>query len=155
MTVYLLIKLIHILSSTILFGTGIGTAAVMYYGHTTRDPATIAVINRYVVIADWLFTGTSGVLQPLTGLFLVYLGGYAFSNFWVWGSIVGYLIAACCWFPVVYLQIQLRDVALSAANTKSSLPIEYYRYFRIWFWLGWPAFLSLLGVFYLMTAKPF
>lgn len=151
---YLWIKFIHVLSSTILFGTGIGTACVMLYGHLTRDTHVIAAIGRYVVLADWMFTTTSGVVQLLTGLLMVYLVGYSFSLFWIWGSLVGYLIAACCWFPVVYLQIKMRDLAIQANNDKTPLSDKYYRYFQIWFWLGWPAFISLIIVFYLMTNKP-
>lgn len=151
---YLWLKFIHVLSSTILFGTGIGTASVMVYAHSTKNPATIAAISRYVVLADWLFTGTSGFIQPLTGLWMVYLVGYPWSSLWIAGSIIGYLIAAFCWFPVVYLQIKLRDFANVAAQNNTPLPIQYYQYYRWWFALGWPAFISLTIVFYLMTNKP-
>ena len=151
---YLFVKFIHIISSTILFGTGIGTASVMLYGYLTRDVRVIAAISRYVVIADWLFTATSGVLQLATGLTLIYLAGYSFHLVWIWGALAGYLIAALCWFPVVYLQIRIRDMAQLAATANIPLPAAYYQYFKTWFLLGWPAFISLLIVFYLMTAKP-
>jgi uncharacterized membrane protein len=36
----------------------------------------------------------------------------------------------------------------------TELPLAYYRLYRIWFWLGWPAFLAVLAIFWLMTAKP-
>lgn len=151
---YLWLKFIHIISSTILFGTGIGTACVMVYGHYTHRVPIIAAINRYVVLADYMFTAISGTVQIITGLWMVYLAGYSFSLFWVWGSLTGYLIAACCWFPVVYLQIKMRDFAAHAELTNTALPKTYYQYFNYWFCLGWPAFLSLICVFYLMTTKP-
>lgn len=151
---YLGLKLAHILSSTILFGTGIGIACNMLLAHRTRDTYIIATTARYVVFADWIFTSTSGLLQPLTGLWMVYLAGYSFTSLWILGSIAGYLIAACCWFPVVYLQIKMRDFALQAHHTRTPLPPLYFRYFQYWFWLGWPAFISLIIVFYLMTYKP-
>jgi uncharacterized membrane protein len=152
---YLWIKYIHVLSSTVLFGTGIGTASIMFYGHLTKDTRVIAAITRYVVMADWLFTATSGVVQPLSGFLMVYLMGYSFKLLWVWGSITGYLITAFCWFPVVYLQIKMRDFAILADKNKQPLPEKYFRYFTYWFCLGWPAFISLMVVFYLMTNKPF
>jgi uncharacterized membrane protein len=151
---YLWLKFIHIMSSTILFGTGIGTACVMLYGHKTRDIRIITGITQYVVLADWMFTGTSGLIQPITGLWMIYLAGYSFSSLWIWGSITGYIIAALCWFPVVYLQIKMRDFAIEANKTNSPLPACYYKYFTYWFCLGWPAFISLMIVFYLMTNKP-
>lgn len=152
---YLWLKFIHILSSTILFGTGIGTACVMYYVHQTRDIHIIAAINRYVVIADWVFTAPSGVIQLITGLWMVFLAGYSFSSFWIVGSIIGYIIAMVCWLPVVYLQIQMRDFAVQANDLNIPLPEKYYTYFKYWFYLGWPAFISLVIVFYLMTNKPY
>lgn len=152
--VYLFLKLIHIISSTILFGTGIGTACNMFLAHRTRDVFIIATTARYVVFADWIFTSTSGFIQLVTGLLMVYLAGYSFSLMWVWGSIIGYFIAAFCWFPVVYLQIKIRNMAVKAVTEHTELPALYYRYFRYWFCLGWPAFISLMVVFYLMVFKP-
>lgn len=155
MTLYLWLKFIHIVSSTILFGTGIGTACNLFLAHRTRDVYIIATTARYVVLADWIFTGTSGFIQPITGFWMVYLAGYSLTSLWILGSIVGYLIAAFCWFPVVYLQIKMRDFAVAAHQNNTSLSPTYFRYFRYWFCLGWPAFISLLVVFYLMTNKPF
>lgn len=151
---YLWLKFIHVVSSTILFGTGIGTACVMLYSHLTQDTRIISVISRYVVMADWIFTAPSGVVQLLTGLWMVYLAGYSFYAWWIWGSLAGYVIALFCWLPVVYLQIRMRDMAIEANAVNSHLPVKYYTLFRYWFYLGWPAFISLLIVFYLMTNKP-
>lgn len=151
---YLWLKFIHVISSTILFGTGIGTASTMLYGHFTNNTHVIAAINRYVVRADWIFTGTSGVIQPLTGFWMVYLVGYSCSSLWIVGSIIGYIIAACCWFPVVYLQIKMRDLAIEADQNNTPLSAIYFRYFKCWLCLGFPAFTSLIIVFYLMTNKP-
>lgn len=151
---YLWLKMIHILSSTILFGTGIGTACNMFLAHRTRDKTIIATAARYVVFADWIFTTTSGIIQPITGFWMVFLAGYSMSAFWIWGAFVGYLIAAFCWFPVVYLQMKMRDFAVQAVQDNTTLPPIYFRYFNYWFCLGIPAFISLIIVFYLMTFKP-
>lgn len=151
---YLWVKYLHILSSAILFGTGLGTAAYMFLACQTKNPRLIATVTGQVVFADWLFTGTSGVIQPLSGFILVYLAGYSLTSTWLWGAIIGYLLAAFCWFPVVFLQIKIHKLANHAALTNTPLPARYYRYYHYWFWLGWPAFFSLLIVFYLMTNKP-
>lgn len=151
---YLWLKYIHILSSTILFGTGIGTASNMLLAYRTRNIQIIAATARYVVFADWIFTSTSGLVQPVTGLWMTYLAGYRFTSFWVVGGIIGYIVAACCWLPVAYLQIKMRDMAVTASEGNTTLPVRYHRYFWCWFCLGWPAFFSLILVFYLMTFKP-
>lgn len=151
---YLWVKTIHILSSTILFGTGFATACNLYFANRTRDVYLIAKTTHYVVIADWFFTGISGIIQPITGFWMMYLYHYPISLFWIMGGIIGYLIAGVAWLIVVYLQIELRNLAQNALQKQQPLPPLYYTYFRYWFLLGWPAFISLLYVFYLMTNKP-
>lgn len=151
---YLWLKFIHVLSSTILFGTGIGTACTMLYAHRTNDRHFIANTMRYVVLADWVFTASSAIIQILTGFWMVYIAGYPWTSLWILGSIIGYFIAAFCWLPVIYLQIKMRGFAQTAQQDSTILPPIYYRYFKYWFCLGWPAFISLVIVFYLMTNKP-
>lgn len=151
---YLLVKWVHILSSTILFGFGAGTAWYLFNAHLTRDPATIASVGRMVVRADWIFTGTSGVVQPVSGILLVYLAGYSLTESWLLVTYALYVLAFACWAPVVALQIKAQRLAQAAADTDSSLGPDYDRAMRLWFVLGWPAFIALLGVFWLMVAKP-
>jgi uncharacterized membrane protein len=151
---YLLVKWLHILSSTFLFGTGIGSAFYMLFASLSRDVRAIAVVSRYVVLADWIFTSTTVVLQPLTGFYLMHLAGYPLGSTWIAWSIALYLLAGACWLPVVWIQLRMRDMAQAAARDATPLPEQYWRYLRIWFLLGIPAFLALVVVFYLMVAKP-
>ncbi|MGV3458000.1 DUF2269 family protein [Sphingomonas sp.] len=151
---YLLVKWVHILSSTVLFGFGAGTAWYLWNAHRSRDPATIASVGTMVVRADWIFTGTSGVVQPVSGLILLHLLGISFTESWVLASVALYLLAFACWVPVVGLQIRARDLARAALASGQPLGAEYHRAMRLWFILGWPAFLGLTAVFWLMVAKP-
>ena len=151
---YVVVKWLHILSSTFLFGTGIGSAWYMLFANVSRDVRAIAVVAKYVVVADWLFTATTAVLQPLTGFYMIHLAGYPLHSKWIMWSLVLYVIAGACWLPVVWLQIRMRDMALDAARTDGELPALYWRYFRIWVTLGVPAFLALVLIFWLMVAKP-
>jgi len=151
---YLLLKWVHVLSSTVLFGFGAGTAWYLWSAHRTGDPATIASVGRMVVRADWIFTGSSGVIQPVSGLMLLHILGYSLTESWVLASILLYLIAFACWVPVVGLQIRAQKLAQQALDTRTPLGEDYRRAMRTWFWLGWPAFLGLTAVFWLMIAKP-
>jgi uncharacterized membrane protein len=151
---YLTVKWLHILSSTFLFGTGIGSAFYMLFANVSRDVRAIAVVSRYVVVADWLFTATTAVIQPLSGFYLVHLAGFPLHSRWVLWSVALYLLAGACWLPVVWLQLRLRDIAREARDTGMPLPARYRRLFRIWFWLGWPAFTGVVAIFMLMIAKP-
>jgi uncharacterized membrane protein len=154
MQAYLWLKWAHIVSSTVLFGTGAGIAFFFIRAHRTGDVRVIAAVARDVVIADTLFTASAVVLQPLTGLAMVRLAGFGLSLPWVRWSIALYLLVGCCWLPVVWLQIRMRDLAGQALRQGIALPNLYYRYYRWWFALGWPAFAGVLVIFYLMVAKP-
>jgi uncharacterized membrane protein len=154
MDAYLLVKWLHVLSSTVLFGTGLGTAWYFWSAHRTGDPVIIASVGRMVVRADWLFTGSSGIAQPLTGLYLVHRLGYPLSASWLIASYCLYAVAFACWAPVVALQIQAQRMAQQAADANQPLGANYRRVMRLWFILGWPAFLGLIAVFWLMITKP-
>jgi uncharacterized membrane protein len=151
---YLIGKWLHVLSSTILFGTGIGTAFYIFVVTRASDTAVTAAVMRYAVIADWLFTATTMVLQPLTGYYLVGLLGLPWSTPWILWSVILYVVAGLCWLPVVWLQIRLRDLAMQAAAAGTPLPAAFYKLRRVWVALGFPALFAFLAVFYLMIAKP-
>jgi len=151
---YLILKWLHILSSTVLFGTGIGTAFQMVWAMRTGRVETIHSVASGVVVADWLFTTPAGLLQPATGLILVYLAGYHWAEPWLLLTYAAYVLAFICWVPVVGLQIRIRNLAGAALNDGSPLPQQARNCFRLWFALGWPAFIALTGVFWLMVAKP-
>jgi uncharacterized membrane protein len=148
------LKLAHILGAAVLFGTGLGIAFFMFMAHRTRNAAVIAATARVVVIADALFTATSVVAQPLTGGALIHLMGFSWREPWIVISLSLYAIAGLCWLPVLWIQLRLRDLAADAARRNAPLPPEYERLFGIWFALGWPAFLAVIGIFAVMIWKP-
>lgn len=154
MSAYLLVKTLHILSATVLFGTGMGIAFFMLRSHFTPDLTQKLYAARNTVLADWLFTLPAVILQLLTGLWLLWKTGYAFDSFWVLTSIGLYLLAGACWLPVVWIQLQLRGLLEHAIETDSPLSTRYSRLFSWWFALGWPAFTAVVLIFYLMVSKP-
>ena len=151
---YLTAKWLHILSSTLLFGTGIGTAFQMIWAMRSRHTATIHSATSGVVVADWVFTTPAGVLQPLTGIWLAHLSGYSLAEPWLIVTYALYILAFCCWAPVVHLQIRIRNLARQALSAGTDLPEAAFSAYRIWFLLGWPAFAALLAIYWLMVAKP-
>jgi uncharacterized membrane protein len=151
---YLWLKVIHILSSTLLFGTGLGTAFYQWRACRQGDPQRVASVTAEVVLADWLFTTPAVIIQPITGIWMANLLGFPLTTPWLMWSIVLYLVAGACWLPVVWIQLRMRDLAGQAAAGGQPLPAAFHRLFRIWFALGWPAFAAVLAVFYLMVFKP-
>ena len=151
---YLAIKWLHILSATLMFGTGFGTAFYMFFANRSGNVPAIAVVTRLVARADWWFTTPSIVIQPLSGLWMIHLAGFPLGSRWIVWSVALYLLAGACWLPVVWLQLRMRDMAALAARNGEHLPARYWRYEKIWTALGFPAFGALLVVYWLMVHKP-
>lgn len=154
MNEYLVVKTLHIISSTLLFGTGIGSAFYMLFASLSRDARIVYFVTRWVVVADWVFTTTAVIAQPLTGFYLAHLAGFSLTSRWIVWSTALYLLAGACWLPVVWMQIRMREMARVAAERGRALPDEYWRFLRVWAALGVPAFLALVAVFFLMVVKP-
>ncbi|MDA5093343.1 DUF2269 domain-containing protein [Aliiroseovarius sp. KMU-50] len=144
----------HILGAAVLMGTGAGIAFFMVMAQRSRDPALIAHVAGSVVVADTLFTATAAVIQPITGTLLAWEMGWSLTEPWLLAGIGLYLFVGLFWLPVVRIQIRLRDLARQAAQTNTPLPDRYHQLYRIWFAFGWPAFLAMLMIFWVMIARP-
>lgn len=154
MTEYYVLKFLHVIGATVLLGTGAGIAFFMLLAHRSGNVAVIAGVARIVVIADYVFTATAVVMQPITGLLLARTVGYELSEGWIVASIALYLFTGAFWLPVVWMQSRMRSLAGAAAAQGTELPGEYYRLFRLWFAFGFPAFTAVLAIFWLMIARP-
>ncbi|MGN7876216.1 DUF2269 family protein [Roseateles sp. 22389] len=154
MNTYLVIKWLHIVSSVLLAGTGFGSAFYLFFANRSGSIAAQAVVARLVKRADYWFTTPAVIVQPLTGVWLAMQAGWTLDTPWLALSIGLYLLAGACWLPVVWLQIQLSKMADAALASGQPLPALYWRYAHWWEGLGYPAFLAVLVVFYLMVNKP-
>jgi len=150
---YLALKYLHILSMVLLFGTGLGSAFYKWMADRSHNLEHIAITNRNVVLADWIFTTPTVVFQPVSGIWLAYLAGIPLSTNWVAISLALYVLAGICWIPVVWLQIRMSKLADEALKQQTSLSDDYWWYARTWFWLGVPAFISMVLVVFLMVFK--
>ncbi len=154
MDLYTAIKTLHIITSTILFGTGIGIAFFMLRSHFTNNLHEKLFAARNTVLADNCFTLPAGILQPLTGFALIHMAGYNWNALWLSLTYGIYIIAGLCWLPVVWIQIQLKNMIAESIAKNEELPARYHRLFKLWFLMGWPAFTGLIAVFFLMVMKP-
>ena len=152
--IYLWIKVLHVVSATVLFGTGLGIAFFKVTADGSGNVNAMRVVGERVVWADWLFTTPAIVVQAVTGVALARIAGVPLLSGWVLAAIVLYGLAGVCWLPVVWLQMRMRDLARAAEQTETAVGERYWRYARLWFWLGVPAFTAVLGVFVLMVLKP-
>jgi uncharacterized membrane protein len=151
---YLVLKYLHIVGATVLFGTGAGIAFFMLLAHRTGSAASVAAVARIVVVADFLFTTTAVIAQPITGLWLAHVVGYRLDESWIVLSIGLYIVTGAFWLPVVWMQIRMRDLAAEARDASQALPAAYHRLFRLWFAFGFPAFGAVAAILWLMIARP-
>jgi uncharacterized membrane protein len=155
MTLYFTIKYLHVLGAIVILGTGMGIAFFMLMAHRSRDPFLIAHIAAIVVIADMLFTLTAVLAQPVTGYLLMLLSSTSFTERWLLTSLGLYAVAGLFWVPVIFMQIEMRDLARAAAAKEEPLQLRYFFLFRRWWLFGIPGFGSVMAILWLMIAKPF
>jgi uncharacterized membrane protein len=154
MELYLALKTLHVIGAAVLLGTGGGIAFFMLMAHRSGDARIIAHVAGIVVIADMLFTASAVILQPITGVALANIAGWPLSEGWIGLSVLLYVVTGLFWLPVVWMQWRMRNLARAAAAAESDLPPEYHRLFRLWFACGFPAFAAVIGIVWLMVAKP-
>ncbi|MDP3738523.1 MAG: DUF2269 domain-containing protein [Hyphomonadaceae bacterium] len=149
-----LLRWTHVIGACVLLGTGAGIAFFMVMAQRTKDARMIAHVAGTVVIADWLFTATAVVLQPISGALLAMEIGWRLTEGWIVLSLALYVLVGVFWLPVVWIQHQLRDMAREAAASGSELSARYHRLYRIWFIAGFPAFAAVLAIVWLMVSRP-
>lgn len=154
MNSYELVKTVHILSSVLMVGTGFGSAFYLFFANRSGSVASIAVVSRLVVRADFWFTTPAVIVQPLSGWWLARAAGWPLDTPWVLAAIGLYLLAGLCWLPVVGLQVRMAAIAGRALQAGAALPASYWRCACWWERLGYPAFSAMVVVYYLMVAKP-
>ena len=154
MTLYFFVKYLHVLGAIVILGTGTGIAFFMLMAHRSVEAGFIARTASTVVIADMLFTLTAVLLQPVTGGLLMMLSSTGFTELWISASLGLYAVAGLFWMPVIFMQIEMRDLARAAAAGNAALPPRYFALFRRWFLFGIPGFGSVMLILWLMITKP-
>ncbi len=151
--IYPALKLIHVLSATILFGGGIFAALLGTIVFGSGKVKTIAEVGPHIVKLETYLTVLSGLTQIITGLWLASIAGFPVLSGWLGWVLLLFCIAAVCWILGVWLQHRMVELSKTAIETNSELPAEYNERFKIWTFLGLPSTTAMLGIFYLMVFK--
>ena len=145
---------LHVIGATVLLGTGAGIAFFMVISNRSQDPALIAHVAGIVVLADLVFTATAAILQPITGYMLARSAGWPIFEGWVGLSLILYVFVGAFWLPVVWMQTRMRNLARQTRDAGTPLPDAYHKLYRLWFAFGFPAFIAVLAIIWLMLTKP-
>ncbi|WP_246666929.1 DUF2269 family protein [Bradyrhizobium guangdongense] len=152
--IYPALKLIHLVSATILFGGGIFAALLGTIVFGSRKAKLIAEVGPHIVKVESYLTVLSALAQIVTGLWLASLAGFPVLAGWLGWAFLLFCVAGLCWILGVWLQHRMVDLSRKAVETHSELPDAYQKHFRNWTLLGLPSTTAMIGIFYFMVFKP-
>lgn len=147
---YLLLKLIHILSATIMIGTGLGSAFYLYFTYKKSSITTLREVLKLVILADAVFTAPSVIIQLITGIWLSEITGLTYSR-WFWIVISVSFVVLILWLRAAFIQVKLKKLIFN----EDQLPEKFHYWMDIWFYLGIPSFIGSIFLYYLMVYKTF
>lgn len=145
---YQFIKLVHILSATLMIGTGFGSAFYLFFTYKRSNASTVRDVLKLVVLADTIFTTPSVILQLITGVILSEMIGLSFTK-WYWIVLGISFIVFILWIRAVFIQLKLRKII----EKENAITEEFHWLMKMWFYLGIPSFLGSLFLYYLMVYK--
>jgi uncharacterized membrane protein len=154
-TGYLVLKLIHVLSSTLLLGTGLGVAVLLFASYKEGHVDFLRTTANHVMIADWLIVAPAVVVQLVTGIWLTSYLGIPFGSAWFVAVLGLFFFAGACWLPMAWIQFQLSHLAVrdheervdDAAHSRDRGLMS------IWACCAVLAFGALFALFWLMVFK--
>ena len=152
---YVTVKWLHILSATLLFGTGLGSAFYMYFASRTGDARVVGDGRALRRHRGLRVHGHHGGLPAGVGVLARaprrLSDDHAAGSRGPRGSTCWPARAGCPWCGSRCACATSRG---RAAARDEPLPPAYRAYLRTWTILGMPAFAALVLVFWLMVAKP-
>lgn len=149
------IKFVHVIAAAAMFGTWLAIAAFMLLARRSRNTSVVALTARFAVSVERTVMIAAVVLQPISGFPLAWAIGISpLDEFWVVLSLVLYVAVAAAWLAALLIEIRIRDMTRAAAIDSQPLPQGYYRLFRFYAALVWPALAATAVLFLLMVWQP-
>src|SRR5262249_29952023 len=149
-------KTAHVVSATILLGTGLGIAFFCWLGYRqalkTGEIGVLRFVLRWTVIADACFTAPAVLFQATSGVVLMKSMDWPLASPWAIAVWTLFVLTGACWLPVVGIQAHLSREAARATSI-AALSARFHSLFQWWLVLGVPAFTAVIAIVYLMVAK--
>jgi uncharacterized membrane protein len=150
MTALETIRWLHVVSSALMFGVGVGAFWFMTTAVRSGDPGAIAVTTRNAVRAEWVIAVPVSIVQPTTGYLLMRGLGYPLGSAWFWSVAAAYIVAGIAWVYLVKSEYRLRDLAAAGGALAADFAGVYGR----WRLLAFTTFAGVLTLFGLMVFRP-
>lgn len=122
---YYSLKLLHIISATLLL-----TAIVYcyYLWKKILNPNDVVIASQRIQTQTWLVVIPSALFQLMTGFTMISLEHYDYSQLWVAGSVIGFIIVIGSWFSFVYFLLLSQQLVSTTQN--SGLADVKFKFFR-------------------------
>ena len=151
MDLYEFIKIIHVISSTVVLGVGVGVAYFIFSDYRNDDRESLRIVVSHAARADWVLTMPAVVVQFLTGLWLTANLGIPYGSAWFIAVNALFILIGFSWLSLVK---QHKHIEALAGQGAGADPDEYARTMRLWMRDGLVTTGIVVIIFVLMTAKP-
>ena len=148
------LRLLHVLSASVLFGTRLGGAFYLWRADRGGDMAVIGSVASNVVVAEALVITPAVIVQLGTGLALAQTLGLPLATPWLAGGLALFAAIGVVWVPLVWLELRIARLAAGQADGVGRGPAPWARHMRLWHALEWPVLALVIGIFALMVFRP-
>lgn len=113
---YFSIKILHIISAALLL-TSIGYCYHLW--SRAQHVKELAFAVSQIQIQTWLIILPVVIFQLATGFTMISLNHEDFSQFWIMGSVIGFIIVVGSWFSFIYLLVLSQQLTVKSNQTIS------------------------------------
>lgn len=97
---YHTLKILHIISATLLLASIVYSCRLWMM---TKDRAQTSIASQKIQRQTWTLFIPFAIFQLATGFTMISLKQYDISEFWIVGSISGFMVLIVSWFSFLYL----------------------------------------------------
>ena len=147
---YYLLKTVHIISASILFGGGFTLFIYQLLVNQHHAPNKCLQISHYLLKLQIILLIPAGMVQLVTGFMMINLKHYNLHAFWVLGVIFGFILAVGSYLSsIYYFKLAINELEKTTVNTSS-----YEKYHKKYLQRAWLTFGLLAMMIFFMSTGP-
>jgi uncharacterized membrane protein len=149
------IKFVHVIAAAAMFGTWLAVAIFMQLARRSGNTSVVALTSQFAVSVELRVMIAAIALEPISGFALAWAIGLSpLDEFWIVVSLALYVVVVAAWLAALRIEIRIRKMTRQAALDSLPLPQTYYRLFRSYALLTWPALSGTILLVLFMVWQP-
>jgi uncharacterized membrane protein len=113
---YYSLKILHVISAAILL-TSLGYCYHLWA--RAQQTKEFALTTTRIQVQTWLIILPVVIFQLATGFTMISLKHEDFSQLWIIGSVIGFIIVIGSWFSFLYILVLSQQLAIQSQNRTS------------------------------------